>query len=121
MKTLSERIEKILSDKDGLDQIGLARIAGASKSVVNQWIDGKIKSMRLDYALNIERALGYSHVWLVLGDGPIMPESKEWPFTTSLDVYMALPAPDRTEVDNFLSYTVEKWQKANHIKSKKSA
>lgn len=50
-------------------QTGLVKASGASKSVVNQWLQGEIKSMNLKYALEIERTLGYSHIWLVLGEG----------------------------------------------------
>lgn len=69
MNLLSDRIKQIQDENPDLEQVGLVKISGASKSVVNQWIDGKIKSMRLDFALNIERELGYSHIWLVLGEG----------------------------------------------------
>jgi len=69
MTTLESRIKEVLDENPQIVQTDLASISGASRSVVNQWIDSKIKSMRLDYALEIERALGYSHIWLVLGTG----------------------------------------------------
>jgi hypothetical protein len=74
MNQLSDRIRLILAENpelgDGEQQKGLVKASGASKSVVNQWLADKIKSMRLDYALEIERTLGYNHIWLVLGTGP---------------------------------------------------
>lgn len=69
MKTLSERVALILREHPELDQIGLGRIAGVTKGTVNQWLDGKIKSMKMDYAVRIERELGYRTAWLVMGDG----------------------------------------------------
>ena len=73
MKRLADRLTHIYAERPDLEgergQIGFVKASGASKSVVNQWLDGKIKSMRLDYALSIEAALGYNHIWLVLGVG----------------------------------------------------
>jgi hypothetical protein len=69
MELLCDRVELVLKENPELGQSGLVAVSGASKSVVNQWLDDKIKSMRLDYALNIEQKLGYNHIWLVLGEG----------------------------------------------------
>lgn len=51
------------------------KASGASKSVVNQWLSGKIKSIDINYALAIERELGISHIWLMTGSGE--PERME--------------------------------------------
>ncbi|WP_171939048.1 helix-turn-helix domain-containing protein [Herbaspirillum rubrisubalbicans] len=121
MTTLSERIEKILSEHPALGQSGLAEAAGASKSVVNQWMDGKIKSMRLDYALKIERRLGYDHVWLVLGEGfEIMTQRKSWPFSVSLEAVEALPEESKQAIGEFLEYQVSKWRNGPSLKSPKA-
>lgn len=120
MKNLSARIEKILSDKKELGQIGLAKAAEASKSVVNQWISGEIKSMRLDYALNIERNLGYDHLWLVLGQGEEFKKPVAWPFTISYDLFIALPPEERQRLDKHLFLTINDWHQTNHAKSKKT-
>jgi hypothetical protein len=73
MKLLFERLAYIYTRRPDLDgekgQSGLVRVSGATKSVVNQWVTGKIKSMDIRYALNIERELGFSHIWLMTGDG----------------------------------------------------
>lgn len=50
-------------------QISLANASGASKSVVNQWLNEKIKTIDIKYALGIEAVFGYSHIWLMTGDG----------------------------------------------------
>lgn len=70
MKLLSERVQHILNDAK-IDQTQLGDHAGASRSVVSQWLDGKIKSMSLKYALEIERKLGYNHIWLMINEGEI--------------------------------------------------
>lgn len=69
MKLLAERIALILSEHPEIDQVQLAQISGASKSVVNQWLSGEIKSINIDYALNVEEKLGYNHVWLMVNRG----------------------------------------------------
>jgi transcriptional regulator with XRE-family HTH domain len=70
MKTLSERVELIFREHPDLDQPALARIAGVTKGTVNQWLDGKIKSMKMEYAVRIERELGYRAGWLVMAEPP---------------------------------------------------
>ncbi|MEC5164044.1 LexA family transcriptional regulator [Janthinobacterium sp. CG_S6] len=78
MNLLSERLAHIYSLRSDLEgergQSGLVKASGASKSVVNQWLNDKIKSIDIRYALAIERELGFSHIWLMTGDGePLMP------------------------------------------------
>ncbi|MGZ5203258.1 MAG: hypothetical protein ACXWC4_26125, partial [Telluria sp.] len=73
MNSLAERLHVLHRDMPQLEgergQTGLVKASGASKSVVNQWLTGKIKSMDIRYALNIERELGFSHIWLMTGEG----------------------------------------------------
>ncbi len=73
MNLLSERLDAIYRAMPELEgergQTGLVKASGASKSVVNQWLTGKIKSMDIRYALSIERELGFSHIWLMTGEG----------------------------------------------------
>ena len=77
MNTLSDRLEHIYRANPSLEgergQTGLVKASGASKSVVNQWLTGKIKSIDIRYALNIERELGFSHIWLMTGEGEPRP------------------------------------------------
>ncbi|WP_244121681.1 S24 family peptidase [Burkholderia gladioli] len=68
MSTLDERMQMILSET-GAEQIDVAAAAGVTKSTVNQWLDGKIKSIKLEYALGIQEKWGYSAVWIVMGRG----------------------------------------------------
>jgi len=73
MNSLAERLHTIHRDLPQLEgergQTGLVKASGASKSVVNQWLTGRIKSMDIRYALNLERELGFSHIWLMTGEG----------------------------------------------------
>jgi len=60
----------------GFDQIDVAKAAGVSKGTVTQWLDGAIKSIKMENAMGIEERYGYSHVWLVLGRLPKMLSEK---------------------------------------------
>lgn len=77
MSTLSERVQTILDENPDIDQPALGKIAGVTKGAVNQWLDGKIKSMKLEYAVRIQKRLGYSALWLVLDEG--LPKIQAFP------------------------------------------
>lgn len=76
MNLLSKRLAYVYEQRPDLEgekgQIGLVRASGASKSVVNQWLTDKIKSMDILYALKIEESLGFSHIWMMTGLGDPM-------------------------------------------------
>lgn len=65
--TLAERIQQIIDS--GRTQVELAQAAGVTKGTVNQWVDGKIKSIKLEYAQGIEVVTGFDAEWLVTGKG----------------------------------------------------
>ncbi|ALS63602.1 LexA family protein [Pandoraea apista] len=68
MSTLDQRIQTII-DETGAEQIEIATAAGVTKGTVNQWLDGKIKSIKLEYAIGIQKRYGYNAVWIVMGEG----------------------------------------------------
>lgn len=76
MNNLIQRLAHLYDLKPELEgergQIGLVKASGASKSVVNQWLSGAIKSIAIEYALKIEANLGISHVWLMAGIGEVL-------------------------------------------------
>lgn len=98
MKLLTERLAHIYTERPDLEgergQTSLVRISGASKSVVNQWLTGKIKTIDILYALKIEQELGYSHIWLMTSLG--VPKVGDIP---SAAVMQAMhEAEERTEL-----------------------
>lgn len=68
MNTLEDRIRTIVNETQA-EQIELAVAAGVTKGTVNQWLDGKIKSIKLEYALGLQKRYGYNAIWIVTGDG----------------------------------------------------
>ncbi len=67
---LSDRILEIIAG--GFTQSNLSRAAGVTKGTSNQWIDGKIKSIKLEYALGIQALTGFNASWIVTGKGEKM-------------------------------------------------
>ena len=67
MSTLAERVQKLIDA--GFPQADLARAAGVTKGTSNQWLNGGIKSIKLQYAQGIERLTGFNAEWLVTGEG----------------------------------------------------
>ncbi len=68
--TTADRVKKMMSDLGNIDQPSFGRLAGASKSVVNQWLSGATKSITAQYAFRLQRNTGYSAEWIQTGDGP---------------------------------------------------
>lgn len=65
--TLANRIQEILDA--GFTQADLYRAAGVTKGTSNQWLNGGIKSIKLQYAQGIQTLTGFSAEWLVTGKG----------------------------------------------------
>jgi phage repressor protein C with HTH and peptisase S24 domain len=91
MKLLTERIKLVL-DETGVEQTVLGEAAGVTKGTVNQWLDGKIKTMKLEYAVGIQQRFGYNPVWLVLGKG--VKKSAD----VHADPFEPIPLPSRTKI-----------------------
>lgn len=68
--SLPERLGQIKFEL-GLDEDAqLVKLSGASKSIVHQWLNGKIKSISAKYAYKLEEQTGFSAKWIQLGEGP---------------------------------------------------
>ncbi|MGG4580311.1 S24 family peptidase [Alcaligenes sp. Me129] len=80
-KRMHQMIEALRDQ--GFDQIDVAKAAGVSKGTVTQWLDGNIKSIKMENALGIEERFGYSHVWLVLGRGDPIADKQAGHIRTS--------------------------------------
>lgn len=67
--TTETRIARVMAELE-INQVDLAKLAGTSKSMVNQWLSGLIKSIGPRYAFTLQRKTGYSAEWLMTGEGP---------------------------------------------------
>jgi hypothetical protein len=53
------------------EQTEFGNLCGASKSVVYQWLTGRIKSIDAKYAFKLEDSTTFSARWIMLGEGRI--------------------------------------------------
>ena len=71
MNTTAERVRYMMEALKISEQQEFGRLCDASKSVVNQWITGKIKSIDPRYAFKLEDKTPFNARWIMLGEGPI--------------------------------------------------
>ena len=70
--TTSARVRKMMAELD-VDQPTFARLADTSKSMVNHWLTGMVKTITAVYAFNLQKTTGYSAEWIQTGAGdPLM-------------------------------------------------
>ncbi|MRT01663.1 hypothetical protein GJQ57_23740 [Ralstonia pickettii] len=103
---LSERIETILRET-GTKIGALGEVAGVSSGAASMWLTGQIKSIKLQYAIKIQRKYGYNATWIVLGEGPktLVPQSNGLsPTIQALALRLdALSAQRRTRIESMIS------------------
>ena len=76
MMNFDDRIRLILSEMEGNERgkkSRLAKLAGCTRALVTQWLNGERDSMGYEYAENISRNLGYSIDWILTGRGKEKP------------------------------------------------
>ena len=71
MKTTAERVEYMMVTLKINEQTEFGKLCGASKSVVYQWLTGRIKSIDAKYAFQLEDNTPFSARWIMLGEGKI--------------------------------------------------
>ncbi len=69
LKTSAERVQYMMNYLKINEQTEFGNLCGASKSVVNQWISGKIKKIDPRYAFLLEDKTPFSARWIMLGEG----------------------------------------------------
>jgi Bacteriophage CI repressor helix-turn-helix domain len=71
LKTTAERVEYMMKTLKIKEQTEFGKLCGASKSVVYQWLTGRIKSIDAKYAFQLEDNTPFSARWIMLGEGKI--------------------------------------------------
>lgn len=97
MPTLQERLEEVMAAM-GWGHAELMRISKQSSSVVSQWLGKSTKTIKtigkLEAALYIERATGFSALWVAKGMGPKrVPAQEAAPNATPSAVPAGEPLP----------------------------
>ena len=71
MKTTAERVTYMMEALHIEGQTEFGHLCGASRSVVNQWLSGRIKNIDPRYAFKLEDSTPFSARWIMLGEGKI--------------------------------------------------
>ncbi len=81
MKELStsDRIQRVKLISGISSNVALGALAGASKSVVGQWLSGQIKTVAPEYAFALEEKTRFAAKWIMLGEGPEIREIQSPP------------------------------------------
>lgn len=69
MNTTAERVQHMMDTLSIKEQTEFGLLCGASRSVVYQWLSGRIKSIDARYAFKLEDSTPFSARWIMLGEG----------------------------------------------------
>jgi hypothetical protein len=69
MKTTAERVQHMMDAIKISNQTEFGNLCGASRSVVNQWLVGSIKTVDARYAFKLEDSTPFLARWIMLGEG----------------------------------------------------
>jgi len=69
VKTTAERVKHMMETLNIKEQTEFGLLCGASRSVVYQWLAGKIKSIDARYAFKLEDSTSFTARWIMLGEG----------------------------------------------------
>ena len=69
MNSTAERVKYMMEALNIKEQTEFGLLCGASRSVVYQWLTGKIKSIDARYAFKLEDSTHFTARWIMLGEG----------------------------------------------------
>lgn len=98
---------------------------GIKRASVAAWESGDTRP-DLDRLVGLARLFGVTVDYLLTGDASRQPPASiasaklMWPFTISKDRFDELPERERNRIDRFVTDTVENWDEANHVGSRKT-
>lgn len=107
MTTTIDRVKTMMTALE-LDQPGFAAVAGTTKSVVNQWLTGKIKSIAPTYAYAIAKKTTFYPEWIMLGSGNSRSDEKKQPNPSS-----TVTLKPKTNRDKLLEELAERADRLN--------
>lgn len=100
MSTLQERIQEVMRDTSLKTPTDVARAAKVTPSAVSQWLGNGAKAIhtigKIEAAMNLARATGYSWMWLAKGAGPRKAADAEPPIDDPEQLPMTI---DQASID----------------------
>jgi hypothetical protein len=114
MNVLSTRIEELMGEMRW-DAGTVARVAGVTPSAVSQWLGHgtkEIKSIgKMEAAVLLERATGFSAFWLAQGKGPKRVGGAGWPFPgINSSRFHALTSDQKIEIQGLVRERIERFE-----------
>lgn len=112
MNTLAERLQLAMSRKN-LSQADLARVTGAARSSVTNWLNGRTQNLKGKNLVRAAAALGVSTDWLAYGIGEI---DTSWPFEKfSLSELNSLSPDTLEDISDYVMMKIQKNKRSrNH-------
>ncbi len=101
------------------DRQELADAIGVSVQAVGQVIAGKTKALTAENSALAAKFLGVDIFWLATGTGSpkiVTKMSGQWPFSISLESFLAIPEEEQNRVGEYIEFCVRKWQAAHPAK-----
>lgn len=71
MDSTAKRVAYMMDQLGIKSQTEFGQLCGASRSVVYQWLTGRIKTIDPAFAFKIQDKTGFSARWILLGEEPI--------------------------------------------------
>ncbi len=71
LDSTSARVRYMMERLEIKSQSEFGKLCGASRSVVYQWLTGRIKTIDPAFAFKIQDNTEFSARWILLGEGPI--------------------------------------------------
>jgi hypothetical protein len=71
LKTTAERVTYMMETLHIESQTEFGLLCGASRSVINQWLSGRIKNIDPRYGFKLEENSPFNAKWIILGEGKI--------------------------------------------------
>ena len=71
MRTTAERVTYMMETLNIESQTEFGLLCGASRSVINQWLSGRIKNIDPRYGFKLEENSPFNAKWIILGEGKI--------------------------------------------------
>ncbi|AEK63640.1 helix-turn-helix domain-containing protein [Collimonas fungivorans] len=101
------------------DRQELADGIGVSVQAIGQVIAGKTKALTAENSALAAKFLGVDIFWLATGvGGPkiLTKASGQWPFSISVESFLAIPEEEQNRIGEYIEFCVNKWQTTHPAK-----
>ncbi|NSX05060.1 helix-turn-helix domain-containing protein [Cupriavidus gilardii] len=113
METWNDRLAAAC-EESGQSNNSLAKKAGVSAPTFSAWVGAAsikpAETIGAHRLFAICRELGIRPEWVLFGELPKF-QRDVWPFSVDVNAVMQLPADEIERVDDFISQTIDRWER----------